>query len=232
MNIMKTILFFLLIFISAATISLKAQVNDLGGNSTKAYAKKGSKRINLNGTVWMGYTSTKCQLYYGFRKNPTIVYGANLSYTLWHRLNLGISMTRFSNKFSSYWEWSEFSDWVRYMNGYYGGLFVEPILFPKYPVHVSFPIIIGAGSITEHVDYFQSHWPATMVIEEGHKKDSRSFWIFEPGIEIELNLLKYFRIGVGAKYSLTSKMNIDNGWNPVYTFSEPTFNLSLKFGRF
>jgi hypothetical protein len=31
--------------------------------------------------------------------------------------------------------------------GGYGGFFIEPILMPRFPVHMSFPILVGAGGV-------------------------------------------------------------------------------------
>ena len=55
---------------------------------------------------------------------------------------------------------------------------IEPILMPNYPVHLSFPILLGGGGIsyvTENMDYDNN------MIE-----DSEAFLIAEPGAEIEL----------------------------------------------
>lgn len=54
-----------------------------------------------------------------------------------------------------------FSDWMYGLNhdrpgispdgynieGGYGGLLLEPVFAPKFPVHLSFPILIGAGGV-------------------------------------------------------------------------------------
>ncbi|MCI0522234.1 MAG: hypothetical protein L0Y37_01125, partial [Bacteroidales bacterium] len=36
----------------------------------------------------------------------------------------------------------------------YGGFIIEPIVAPMYPVHVSFPILIGGGGIS----YVETDW--------------------------------------------------------------------------
>ncbi|HNQ83983.1 MAG TPA: hypothetical protein PKM34_10095, partial [Bacteroidales bacterium] len=57
-----------------------------------------------------------------------------------------------------------------------------------------------------------------------------SFFVVEPGVEIELNVIKFFRIGVGASYRITTNLSMDglpkdmlNGFNAAVTF---------KFGKF
>jgi len=113
------------------------------------------------------------------------------------------------------------------MSGGYGGFFVEPILFPNFPVHVSFPIMIGGGGLVlnDHTwhdydwenDYYEPY-------------DWDSYFVFEPGMEIELNVVKYFRVAFGGSYRLTNGLHISelpkdmmNGFNGAVT---------LKFGWF
>jgi hypothetical protein len=167
-----------------------------------------------------------------------VVYGANITYSLWHRLGVGVSFTRFSNKFSSSWFGIHESARLVYLEGYYGGLFIEPRLFAKYPVHLSFPITIGMGNLTSH-NYVAQGSMHDIYYTLHRVKEKYSFGILEPGAEIELNLLKFMRLGVGAKYRFTSDINFDSSENYVMAnIYKPsvlrrfTINVSLKFGKF
>ena len=126
-----------------------------------------------------------------------------------------------------------------FLTGGYGGLFFEPIVLPNHPVHVSFPIILGVGGISavqanNWKDYNDS---------DNYYTDTDFFLVAEPGIDIEFNIIKFFRISVGASYRFT------NGVNLQYKYLDPnyneqvinidkdaldsfSFNLSFKFGWF
>ena len=86
------------------------------------------------------------------------------------------------------------------IEGGYGGIYFEPILFGKMPVHVSFPLLIGAGGCSYQVFTENENWE-----EESAK--SNPFWIIEPGAELELNVFKHFRLAFGVHYRYTSELN-------------------------
>ena len=110
--------------------------------------------------------------------------------------------------------------------GGYGGLFLEAVLWPFSPVHVTIPVTIGAGGIA----YTSSYWRNTNYYDDMYTYDSDAYFLLEPGLEVELNLIKFMRLAVGGSYRYTSEINMVN--------SSPTmlrgFNghFSLKFGWF
>ena len=107
--------------------------------------------------------------------------------------------------------------------GGYGGIFFEPIILPKYPVHLSIPVLIGAGGIAySSVD---RGWEESWYVE-----DSEAFFVVEPGAEIELNITRFFRFSIGAYYRYTSNIDLLNTSKDVLNgFS---FGVNLKFGKF
>lgn len=117
--------------------------------------------------------------------------------------------------------------------GGYGGLLIEPIVLPRFPVHLSFPVLAGVGGIAS---YFEDRDRRDEPIE-----DSDFFLMIEPGVEIEFNILKHFRIAVGAYYTLTSDIKLEYleplDINDPYIVSPNVirgFNMgiTLKLGRF
>jgi len=38
--------------------------------------------------------------------------------------------------------------------------------------------------------------------------DSDAFLVFEPGVDVEFNIVKFFRIAIGASYRLTNGINL------------------------
>lgn len=125
----------------------------------------------------------------------------------------------------------EYSDKYPYVNepvnlaGGYGGLFIEPILAPKYPVHVAFPIIIGAGGLA----YVSSTWDDNDDWND-EVYNSDAFFVLEPGIEIEFNLVHFMRLSLGASYRYTS--NLDLYKTDPKILDDFSYGLTLKFGKF
>jgi len=128
------------------------------------------------------------------------------------------------------------------MAGGYGGLLLETIVLPLKPVHISIPVIMGAGGIS----YFRSYnfhdsydWEDYAFSDLAHDV----FFVIEPGIEIDINMLKFMRISLGGSYRYTTDVDLKtyvdfdgilsqetlaqndilNGWNAYLTF---------KFGAF
>jgi hypothetical protein len=112
-------------------------------------------------------------------------------------------------------------------SGGYGGLLLEPILFPKMPVHLSFPIILGAGGIARSV-YYDLSYPYETT--DAYVEASDAFAILEPGAELELNIARWIRFGVGCSYRFTQ--GIDNTHFSDSPLDGWTSGFSLKFGKF
>jgi hypothetical protein len=82
--------------------------------------------------------------------------------------------------------------------GGYGGVVLEPILFPFKPVHFSFPILIGVGAAGSYSDY--TYYSIYSV--------SDFFWVVEPQAELEINLTRWLRFALYAGYRYTSALDI------------------------
>lgn len=114
--------------------------------------------------------------------------------------------------------------------GGYGGLLIEPIIGAKHPVHLAIPIIIGAGGVSYINNYYygSGYYPPSEPYY--YSVDSDAFFVIEPGLEVELNLVKFFRIAVGGYYRYTSDVHLaDTDPGMLRGFSG---SLSLKFGKF
>ena len=106
-----------------------------------------------------------------------------------------------------------------------GGLYVEPILFPKLPVHFSFPLLLGFGDImTQKWDNDRFQYLINDV-----------FLIAEPAAEIDLNISTHFKIALGASYKFATLHNIYlSGTSPLNPDALKTwsYKLTFKFGGF
>ena len=107
----------------------------------------------------------------------------------------------------------------------YGGILLEPIIFHNEVVHASFPITIGAGGATYGI-WNTKYWGEVDVPHS----TGEAFFALEPGIELEINALRWMRINIGATYLYTSDILLPDvepdfmrGWRASF---------GLKFGGF
>ncbi|HQV74475.1 MAG TPA: hypothetical protein PLE78_03220 [Flavobacteriales bacterium] len=115
----------------------------------------------------------------------------------------------------------------------YGGLLIEPVIAYKSPIHISFPIVIGAGGCAyttefpwndEHHDGTDDHY------DFNYRDDAAAFFVIEPGVELEMNLIPFLRIGVGASYRYTT--DIDLPGTAKDALHGITTGVSIKVGKF
>jgi hypothetical protein len=107
--------------------------------------------------------------------------------------------------------------------GGYGGIFIEPIIGGRKPVHLSFPILIGMGGIAL-VNNYSWDWGYDYTYDDDF------FFVVEPAVELEFNLARFFRLALAASYRFTSEIemyqtdkDVLNGFN---------FGATFKFGKF
>jgi hypothetical protein len=114
-----------------------------------------------------------------------------------------------------------------FLTGGYGGLYVEPILLPRSPVHLSFPVLFGAGGI--------SFISRDEGFNENFIEDSKAFLLIEPSAELELNLTRFFRLAFGASYRFPTQFDV--GLPGSYTIDVESlrtmsYTVTFKFGKF
>lgn len=109
----------------------------------------------------------------------------------------------------------------------YGGLELEYIARSSELIHVSAQTLIGAGGIGYRYDRYEGDW-----FDEDW--DGEAFFVLEPGVNIMLNVIENFRIGLGASYRYVRGIDDDDDidWTSDEDLSEPSIVLTLKFGIF
>ena len=156
-------------------------------------------------------------------QKQAVVFGGRFEWIVSHSIGLGFGGSGFINEY----HYDPALNQDVFLTGGYGGFYVEPIVVPNFPVHISFPILLGAGGvsyITEEMDNYHN------MIE-----DTEAFLIAEPGAEIELNLTRNFRLALGASYRFTTPFDVGaTGTIPVSSKSIEgwTYMMTFKFGRF
>ncbi|MEO9891120.1 hypothetical protein [Aurantibacter sp.] len=110
--------------------------------------------------------------------------------------------------------------------GAYGGLHLEPILFSKSRVNLSFPLLIGAGG----VGYIDNDYNDNDFNEELDEDDFDGFVVAEPGVNVLFNVSRYLQLEAGIKYRFTSKIDlVPNSVNRLNGFSA---GIGIKVGVF
>ena len=99
----------------------------------------------------------------------------------------------------------------------YTGLMMGFNIMPKKVVHFSVPLFLGAGNLElEHNDIFV---------------ENSAFLLFEPGLQLEVNVVQFMKIGLGIGYRMVHGTSLRND----LTEDDLTYwsgNFSLVFGKF
>ena len=183
------------------------------------FTKKNDKKIDNGGygSFGIGYTQIdgKNAMQLSFK-------GA---WVIDHHIALGLAGYSFFNNLDK----KSASTNEYFLAGGYGGFYFEPIVAPKSSVHVSFPILIGGGGVSTIPDDYNDWDYGT------YKYDYDIFFVFEPGVEIEFNVVKFFRLSVGASYRLTNGVILKYPYGndvDVNALNGFNFYVNFKFGKF
>lgn len=150
--------------------------------------------------------------------------GGRGGWIIGHHLSIGLG----GNMYFSFIDNNPNRDSLQYnIMGGHGGLYLEPIILPKFPVHLSLPLFVGAGGI----GYYEYSGNEFLGTDEHYAVDSKAYFIFEPGAEVEFNMLRHFRMALGVYYTITTETKLDYIDNEDL-LSNLKFGLTLKFGQF
>ncbi len=155
-----------------------------------------------------------------------VLVGGRGAWIINHGIGIGLAGYGFANEI-------KYSDKVNdkddncYLIGGYGGFLIEPIFGALRPVHISIPILIGGGGVAYNRNGW---WNNDDNKWEYYTIDSSPFFVIEPGVEIELNIIKFIRIAVGGYYRYTAGMNLIN--TDSHALDSFSCGITLKFGKF
>ena len=110
--------------------------------------------------------------------------------------------------------------------GGYGGMFLELIFFSNQIVHVTLPVSGGAGWMGYSYD-FDGNNPSR---PESNTADEDVFWYVEPGVGLEVNLSRNFRLALGASKRLTQDLTLVN--TKERAFDKMSYFITIKVGGF
>ncbi|MCX6253641.1 MAG: hypothetical protein NTV31_04100 [Bacteroidia bacterium] len=152
-----------------------------------------------------------------------VLFGGKFGWLANHSIGIGIGTTGFINEF----HYEPSLDKDVFLSGGYGGLYIEPILMPRYPVHLSFPVLLGAGGI--------SYVSKESDLNNNLIEDSEAFLLIEPAAELELNLTRYFRFAIGASYRFPTSFHVGLSGTPkanAESIRGMSYMVTFKFGKF
>lgn len=215
---MKKIVVFVALI--AVTLSLAAQNDDSEGQNNDDIRTLVGSSNSIGGYGALGMQYARID------DRDAFVFNARGALVLGHMVSLGFSGSGFFN--DVHYESSIATDVS--LAGGYGGFFFEPILMPTLPVHVAFPVTIGAGGVALVSVNDDNFW------EDNYQSEaSDAFLVIEPGIEVELNVTQFFRFCVGGYYRYTSDINISHPLEyqiPENVLRGFSAGVTFKFGRF
>lgn len=117
-----------------------------------------------------------------------------------------------------------------YIEGGYGGLLIEPVFAPHFPVHLSFPIILGAGGVAFTEDRDGYDWDDWEHDSNRYVLESDAYFVVEPGVELEFNLSRFIRMGAGVSYRFTTAIDMDG--RSEHLLNGLSGSVNLKLGVF
>lgn len=99
----------------------------------------------------------------------------------------------------------------------YTGLMMGFNIIPKKVIHFSIPLFVGVGNLElENNNVFV---------------ENSTFLLFEPGLNLEINVVQFMKIGFGAGYRMVQGTNLRNSISDD-DLTYWTGNFSLVFGKF
>ncbi len=112
----------------------------------------------------------------------------------------------------------------------YGGLHFGFNIEPNKLVHITTGVIIGGGAASYTTPFYHRHDDEDNYDSNFKTYETSAFFIVEPQVGAEVNLLKFMRMEVSGSYRFVSGINLPNTQNS--DLSGFSGNIMFKFGKF
>ncbi len=208
-------------FIVVMNLNAQPESKETSGEMQTVFGKSAQPSVGW----FIGFDHTYSQ----FDKRDVWMGGLNFGMVIDHRLSLGLAGNGWYKRNEMYYPGITDTSGA-YLEGGYGGFLIEYTLFPKSPVHLTFPLLIGGGGASyvsdqEYLEWDEDEWDSEHVV-----LDTDVFFVIEPGVRAEINLLKFMRLTAGVSYRYVPNLEM------VHTSADMLNNLNatmgLKFGKF
>ncbi len=220
---MKKIMLTLALLATATLLFAQETEQKANNNSINTlFGKSGQTKIGWEIGIDPGYTQ--------FDRRDVWMGGMTVGMVINHNFTLGLMGRGWTNHNGMYYE--NVTDTAgAYLEGGYGGLLLEYTLYPASIVHVTFPVMIGGGGASYVTADEYDEWEG----EDWDEKcssilDSDGFFVFEPGVRAEVNVLKFMRLNAGVSYRIVGGLDMVN--TPSNLMNNFTATVGLKFGKF
>lgn len=176
--------------------------------------------------VKLGYYISTESAYTQFDGKDVFIAGLSTGVILNHFFSIGLGANGVLNPGNLWYDNIQDSAGA-YLYGGYGGVKLEFSVLPAFPVHLNFPVLIGGGGMMYNT--WMNHYKDNDNFD-GTTLVWDAFFVVEPGVMVELNLVKFVRIDAGISYRYAPDLRLVNTPNGLIN----NFNakLSLKFGKF
>jgi len=118
----------------------------------------------------------------------------------------------------------------------YFGLTFEYVFLADAPVQITIPVLLAGGSATikQEIPLNQLSFPGSNGIERTYwaTVEKSNLSVFEPGINIELEMLSWMKLDLGASYRFVLNSELNSMPNSARNLSGPSLQIGIKFTCF
>lgn len=119
-----------------------------------------------------------------------------------------------------------------YLRVNYGGLKMEYTVNPHSLVHVSFPLTVGMGNASyDSIGSFRTKDTTHRMSMMNQPRNGNQFFVIQPGIQLEANLMKVAKVYLGANYRFAFNQDNANTLSTKYMTGFGVYG-GLKIGLF
>jgi len=90
-----------------------------------------------------------------------------------------------------------------YYQAGYGGVLIEPAMFENRIFSLSFPSLFGLGGVAETTFRGVLDAPDGFEIDHDFYANGSTFWVVEPGAQLNLNVTRWMKLNAGVTYRKT-----------------------------
>lgn len=200
----------LLMLTSIASHAQEIQTLFRGARSSGGYGAISNKFSNINGDY-----ANMVEVYGGWFINQKLLLGIGAAATT-NNIRVPEQYRAIPGADLSY-EYGQF------------GLVTEYVFGSNKALHFNFTMLTGAGFTVQYMRHNSDEWDDWNDWSDD-QRDENWFFVVEPGVQVEVNLLRWMRFSPGVSYRKTfgsDARGLKDG-----DLSDISYNVTLKFGKF
>lgn len=218
---MKTIFFATFLFVAAA----------FNGYAQNNNPQDAPQTLFSNGAKVTGWFIEFTNSYTTLKERNTFMPGFAGGIVMNRNLSIGL-IGKSISWYPTHLKFANVLDEPAYLEGGYGGLYLVASPMDKKVIHLTFPMIVGAGGA---VYVSQLEYPDLDDFDDfgdfNHRTLSSSpFYVVEPGVNTEINVTGFMKLYAGYSYRWLMGLNLENTSGKAFNGSN--FNFGVRFGKF